>query len=99
MSETLKNQLSSYFSTQPVEKVWLFGSFARGEQTPQSDVDIMVSFDKERPVGLFAMGGMYMDLKRLLGREIDLVEEGTLLPFAVESANNNKVLVYERSKA
>ena len=99
MAEVLINQLSNYFSTQPVERAWLFGSFARGEQTPKSDVDILVSFDKKKPVGLFAMGGMYMDLKRLLGRDIDLVEEGSLLPFAVESANRDKILIYERGKA
>lgn len=32
-----------------------------------------------------------MDLKELLGREVDLVEEGTLMPFAEESANHDKV--------
>lgn len=37
-----------------------------------------------------------MDLKDLLHREVDLVEEGTLLPFAEESANRDKVLIYER---
>ena len=39
---------------------------------------------------------MYMDLKELLGREVDLVPEGSLLPFALESAERDKKLIYER---
>jgi len=39
---------------------------------------------------------MYMDLKELLGREVDLIEEGSLRPYAVESANRDKILIYER---
>ena len=37
-----------------------------------------------------------MDLKELLGREVDLVVDGTLRPYAAESANNDKILIYER---
>ena len=40
---------------------------------------------------------MYSDLTELLGKNIDLVREGTLLPFAVDSANRDKILIYERS--
>lgn len=34
--------IADYFKTQPVVKAWLFGSFARGEETPLSDVDLLV---------------------------------------------------------
>lgn len=44
--------LRKYFSTQPVLKAWLFGSFSRGEETQDSDVDIIVSLDKSKPIGL-----------------------------------------------
>lgn len=36
-------------------------------------------------------------MKKMLNREIDLVEDGTLLPFAVESAERDKILIYERA--
>ena len=62
-----------------------------------SDVDILVAFVEGARVSLFTMGGMYADLKELLNREIDLVEDGTLLPFAVESAERDKILIYERA--
>ena len=85
--------LRKYFSTQPVLKAWLFGSFSRGEETQDSDVDIIVSLDKSKPIGL-KFFGMWSDLEELLGRKVDLVSEGTLLPFAKESAERDKFLVY-----
>ena len=91
--ETLRH----YFSTQPVQKAWLFGSFSRGEETKDSDVDIMVSLDKSKPIGL-KFFGMWSDLEELLGRKVDLVSEGTLLPFAQDSVERDKILVYERTK-
>ena len=97
-TEMMKKAIADYFETQPVLKAWLFGSFARGEETPRSDVDILFVPDRSgKPFTLFTMGGMYMDLKELLGREVDLVEEGCLLSFAVESANRDKQLIYERT--
>ena len=89
--------LRHYFSTQPVLKAWLFGSFSRGEETKDSDVDFMVSLDKSKPIGL-KFFGMWNDLEELLGRKVDLVSEGTLLPFAQESVERDKILVYERTK-
>jgi hypothetical protein len=95
--EMIQQKIAEYFETQPVLKAWIFGSFARGEETPQSDVDILFVPDRSgKPFTLFTMGGMYMDLKELLGREVDLIEEGSLRPYAVESANRDKILIYER---
>lgn len=88
--------LRQYFSTQPVLKAWLFGSFSRGEETKDSDVDIIVTLDKSKPIGLKVFG-MWSDLEELLGRKVDLVSDGTLLPFAKESAERDKILVYERT--
>ena len=88
--------LRQYFSTQPVLKAWLFGSFSRGEETQDSDVDIIVALDKSKPIGL-KFFGMRSDLEELLGRKVDLVSDGTLLPFAKESAERDGILVYERT--
>ncbi|MBR6446133.1 MAG: nucleotidyltransferase family protein [Prevotella sp.] len=89
--------IAEYFKTQPVLKAWLFGSYARGEERPDSDVDILVAYDDNKDVTLFTIGGMYMDLKKMLGHEVDLVEEGTLRPWAVKSVERDKKLIYERA--
>ncbi len=95
-TEMITQQIAEYFKTQPVLKAWLFGSFARGEETPESDVDILVILDHSEPVGL-KFFGMYEDLKELLGRDIDLVVDRTLASFARESVDRDKILIYERA--
>ena len=96
-TQMMTKVIAEYFKTQPVLKAWLFGSFARGEETPQSDVDILFVPDYSgKPFTLFTHGGMLMYLQELLGREVDLVVEGTLRPYAAETANRDKILIYER---
>jgi len=95
-TKAMQQTIANYFKTQPVQRAWLFGSFARGEETPLSDVDILVALDHSQPIGL-KFFGMWNDLEKLLDRSVDLVEEGSLLPFAVESANRDKKLIYERT--
>lgn len=96
MDNATLRQLSNYFKTQPVLKAWLFGSFSRNEQTKDSDVDILVALDYNQPIGL-RFFGMYEELKELLGKDVDLVSERTLAPFAKESVNRDKILIYERT--
>ena len=96
-TQDIKATISEYFKTQPVLKAWLFGSFARGEETPDSDVDILVEFDHSTPIGLFAYARMWRELKDKLGREVDLVENGTMRPLIEEEVNNDKQLIYERA--
>ena len=88
--------LQGYFATQPIAKAWLFGSYSRGEESPESDVDILVAFDKNAKISLFKYANIICQLEELLKQKVDLVEEGTLLPFAQQTANNDKVLIYER---
>lgn len=93
---TMTKIMRKYFKTQPVLKAWLFGSYSRGEERPDSDVDILILPDKTQHFSLFTLGGMYEDLKALLGREVDIITDGGLLPFARESADCDKKLIYER---
>lgn len=97
-TQEISKTIADYFATQPVTKAWLFGSFARGEQREDSDVDILVQFDHGRSIGLLRYAGMWREIEELVGRKVDLVEDGTLMPFAVESANRDKQLIYERAK-
>lgn len=98
LSPEMIKTIQDYFKTQPVLKAWVFGSYARGEETEESDVDILVVFDrKNHSVGLLEHVRMMNSLESLLQRRIDLVEDGTLLPFATDSANHDRKLLYERA--
>ncbi|MBR5254289.1 MAG: nucleotidyltransferase family protein [Bacteroidales bacterium] len=88
--------IQKFFSTQPISKAWLFGSYSRGEETEQSDIDILVSFDKDAKISLFKYADIICQLENILNHKVDLVEEDSLLPFANEIANKDKILIYER---
>lgn len=97
MNAILIEKIQNYFAKQPIKKAWLFGSFSRGEETEDSDVDILVEFDRTgQPVTLLTYARIWRELKEQLGRDVDLVEEGTLKPYAAKSANQDKRLIYER---
>jgi predicted nucleotidyltransferase len=54
-----------------VRRIWVFGSVRRREATARSDVDLMVEWD--RPVSILDVAGLREDLRKALGREVDLV--------------------------
>jgi uncharacterized protein len=61
-----------------VKSLAVFGSLARGEATPASDIDVLVEFD--RPVGLFEFIRLKLYLEVLTGRRMDLVTPDALRP-------------------
>lgn len=61
-----------------VREIGVFGSYARGDQTDQSDIDVLVEFSE--PVGFFAFIDLEEYLQTVLGRRIDLVSKKALKP-------------------
>jgi len=96
-TQAMNKAIADYFRTQPVVKAWLFGSFARGEETPVSDVDILVQFDENARVSLMKHAAMICDLEKILDRSVDIIPEKTLRPQIRESINQDRKLIYERS--
>ena len=89
-------KIQQYLASQPIEKAWLFGSCSRGEKTPKSDVDLLVRYQDSDSMSLFDISRITVNLKKIIKRPIDLIEEDCLLPFASKSANRDKILIYER---
>ena len=89
--------IQKFLAGQPIEKAWLFGSCSRGEERSDSDIDILVRYAEDEDVSLFSISRIMTSLSNLLGRKVDLVEDGCLLPFACESAERDKILIYERA--
>lgn len=96
MKQSIINKLREFFSMQPIEKAWVFGSYSRGEETRNSDIDILVRFDSNANITLFKYAGIVSALRKLLHKDVDLVEEGQLKDFAQPSAEQDKILIYER---
>lgn len=79
-----------------VDRVYLFGSYARGEATESSDIDLCIDADSMK--GLFALGGLYADLEDALEKELDLVTTASLQynPDSrfLENMRKDQVLLY-----
>ena len=80
-----------------VRRVALFGSTARGEDTPESDVDILVTLRPpgERPAIGLKWFGIEQDLSRILEREVELVTEDGLSPYIRPHVERDLVVLYE----
>ena len=74
------------------QRIWLFGSYARGDMTPTSDIDLRI--DKGRIRGI-EMGGLLLDLEDALGVPVDLIPTGSLSERFLSSIQKDEVLLYE----
>ena len=71
----LKNNhrtLNSFCRRNHIKRLSLFGSSLRGEETPQSDIDLLVEFHPGHIPGLLTLAGMEIELSNLLGKKVDL---------------------------
>jgi len=59
--------------------VRVFGSVARGEETPESDIDFLIDYTPEKTTAWFP-GGLLMDLQELLGSRIDILTDRSISP-------------------
>jgi len=71
--DSMVSKMIPIFKAYGVKKASLFGSVARGEDRPDSDVDILVEFDKTKPMGMFKYVQFGLDLEDRVGRKVDVV--------------------------
>ena len=79
-----------------VERVYLFGSYARGEATHRRDIDLRL--DKGRLRGLIALSGMRIDISEALAKEVDLLTTKSLSEDFRNEIKNDEVLIYEQGQ-
>ena len=77
-----------------VEKAWIFGSFARGDDNADSDVDLMIRYSDKASGTLFDYADIQYRLQNLLQKKIDLSEEGYIKPFAWKTIQKDLKLIY-----
>ncbi len=73
-----RNQILELAARHGARNVRVFGSAARGDASPASDVDFLVDLDPDR--SLMDLGGLLMDLQDLLQARVDVATEGMLRP-------------------
>lgn len=87
------NKLIEVCRASGTRRVALFGSFARGEADPNSDVDLIVEF--LHPTGFFALVRLERELSEVLGRKVDLLTEQAISPHLREQILNEQQVLYE----
>lgn len=92
--EGLKSAIKPIAEKYGVSRVFLFGSYARGEATSQSDIDLRI--DKGTLRGFFALSGMHLDLEEVLKAKVDLLTTGSLEDGFLRGIKGEEVLLYER---
>ena len=96
--ETIKRKIAenkAYLrETYGVTEIGVFGSFARGDQNADSDIDISVELNHDKvPVGLFEFAGMQFYLEDLLGRKVDLVTKTGIKPLIKDRILSQLIIV------
>lgn len=74
----------------------LFGSLVRGEDTKESDVDILVEIER-MDMSLLDFVGLKMEIEDMLGKNVDLVEYSAIKPLIKEKILNKQVITHENN--
>ena len=90
----LQEELNSLCERYSIASLGLFGSYARGEQREDSDIDILVTF--EQVPDFFSYVHLEDELSAKLQRKVDLVEKGSLKPHLKEDILNEVKVIWEK---
>ena len=93
MSQELNNIIIDYLKKYDPVRIAVFGSYARNEDSSDSDIDILVNFSKR--MSLFDLGGIKYDLTELLNRPVDLVTEKGLNKKLYPYIKKDMKIIYE----
>jgi uncharacterized protein len=96
LSKNIITKLTKYFIAQPVYKVYLFGSYSRGDAKRNSDIDLLVVLDYSQIITGLEFFEMWTALEKLTRKKVDLVTENSLSIYVREYVENDKILLYEK---
>jgi uncharacterized protein len=90
------NKIANYLESQlHIERAWIFGSFARGDQHALSDIDLMIEPTPAWSITLFDLAELQFQLQKITCKKIDLIMFGAPLPEIEIRINHDKILIYE----
>jgi uncharacterized protein len=99
MNVQINQKIIEYFKDKPmVKKVYIFGSYARNEEMPESDVNILTEIDfKNNPLFTgFDFGGMLEDLKEILNKKVMLLSKDGLSESMRTHIQKDLILILEK---
>ena len=89
--EEIKKKIIPILKRYHVNRAGIFGSIVRGEETKESDIDVLVEI--ERRMSLLDFVGLKLELEDALGRKVDLGEYSTIKPIIREQILSEEVAI------
>jgi len=92
------NMIKNFLSVDGrVLRAWMFGSFARGDDGPKSDIDLMIEEDPNGPFSYFDLADIQFKLENLLKRKVDIGFASSLRDHAAQNIRQEAQLIYENT--
>jgi len=90
--DKIKHTIISILKRHSITRAGIFGSFARGNENPDSDIDILVEFDKQ--ISLLEFVGIKYELEDILEKKVDLVEYQSIKPRLKKRIMSEEIRIY-----
>ncbi len=94
-TEHIKQVVKKFFENKPVKRVWLFGSYARGEASDTSDIDVLIDIEMDARIG-FQYFSWNTELSEMLNKKVDIVSHGWENKFIKPFIDKDKMVIYEK---
>ena len=94
--DQITDVVKKFFSDKPVKKVWLFGSYARGEADENSDVDVLVDIDYDNLLSGFDYFGWHQDLGERVNKKVDVVSYKWVSKYILPHIKADMEVIYEK---
>ena len=92
LTREIEEQVISFLKECGAKKISIFGSYIRGEATPESDLDIIVEFNQS--ISLLDLVGFELDLSELLGIKVELLTEKSISPYIIDDVLAEAKVIY-----
>lgn len=92
LTKDIEEKVISFLKDCGAKKISIFGSYIRGNATPESDLDIIVEFNES--ISLLDLVGFEMDLSEHLGIKVELLTEKSISPYIIEEVLAEAKVIY-----
>ncbi len=90
---TIKNVIAPIAKSYGIKRIYLFGSYAKGEATEESDIDLLI--EKGKPMSLLKLSGMRQQVQEELNLSVDLVTTAGIEDIFRKEIEGTEILLYE----
>lgn len=94
--EEILNIVSQSLQKQGAKEIAVFGSYARNEEQPDSDLDILVKFSEKK--GLLELVGIEQELSDQLQIKVDLLTEKSISPYIIDHVKNEMLILFDEKR-